>query len=401
MFMKRSLLLFVALSIMTVGYGYAKAKDTAIRGVWVPAPKFTDVLHTYQNIQKFVALLDELNFNAVYLVSYAESKTIYSSEVIKKYAQLQDVAQTNLLTPYLKNYHQPVKSPTGDPIQDLIRLAHKRKIKVFFWYEYGFMGDVKPLTSENPLFANNPDWLGLGNDGKPTNYHQKDFYYNAYSPKVQKYLLELIEEGIKLYPGIDGIQGDDRMPAMPKNSGYDEVTVSRYKASHDGQSPPHDFNDKDWVQWRIDLLNDFAKQLYNSVKAIDKKIMVSFAPNPYPWSKENLMQDWPQWIRNGVCDLLAVQCYRYTAEAYKGTVTEVLNHVRQNNPKQLIATGIILMESGNVKMSRQLLKEQIAINRSLGVKNEIYFYNEALKDEGMQTTFRELYPRSVAFPKVR
>ncbi len=371
----------------------------AIRGVWVPAPRFTKVLHSYENVLKFVGLLDSLNFNAVFLVSYAQTKSIYPSKVIKKYTGAKSLAATSMLNPYLNNYNKPLKSPTNDPVADLIRLAHQRQIKVFFWYEYGFMGDIKPITQENPLLAKNPDWLGVGNDGKPAAYHNKDFYFNAYNPKVQDYMIKLIEEGIKLYPDVDGVQGDDRLPAMPRNSGYDTYTVSKYKAEHQGNLPPQDFNEESWVNWRISILNQFGKRLYKAAHALKENIMVSFAPNPYPWSKENLMQDWPNWVKNDICDLLAVQCYRYNADAYKNTVSEALSYVKANNSKQLFAPGIILMEGSQIKMSADLLKQQLKINRDLNINSEIFFYNEALNNKAIQSVFKEAYPYKANFPQ--
>lgn len=387
------------LTISIQGFTFSKEKEE-VRGVWVPAPRFTTVLHSYQKVTKFVELLDSLNFNSVFLVSYAETKTIYPSRVLQHYTGEKNIVETSLLTSYKQDYNKPIKSPTGDPIADLIRLAHKKNIKVFFWYEYGFMGDTKPMNKENPLLAKNSDWLGIANDGSAAAYRNSDFYFNAYNPKVQNYIIKLIEEGIKLYQDVDGIQGDDRLPAMPKNSGYDAFTVAKYKTEHQGEAPPQDFNEKDWVNWRINLLNQFAMRLYHAAHAIKKDIMVSYAPNPYPWSKENLMQDWPTWVTNGNCDLLAVQCYRYTLEAYKNTVTEARSYVQKSNPKQLFAPGIILMESGQIKMSADLLKQQISINRGLGINGEIFFYNEALNDNGIKQAFKQLYPTKVSFPKV-
>lgn len=394
--MIKKILFFILVTASLNAFSLNK-NSKAIRGVWVPAPRFTKVLHSYQNVQQFVNLLDSLNFNAIFLVSYAETQTIYKSKVIQEYTG-KIIENNSLLNPYLKEYNKPFKSPTNDPIADLIYLAHQHNIKVFFWYEYGFMGDTKPITKDNLLLAKNPDWLGIANNGKPASYHEKDFYFNAYDPKVQDYIIKLIEEGIKLYPNLDGIQGDDRMPAMPKNSGYDEITVSKYKSEHQGNLPPQDFNNEEWVNWRINILNQFGKRLYNSAHAVKKDIIVSFAPNPYPWSKENLMQDWPTWLANGTCDLLAVQCYRYNADAYKNTVTEALSYVKANNASQLFAPGIILMEGNRIKMTADLLKKQININRDLGISSEIYFYNEALNDMEIQRVFKELYPTKAVFP---
>jgi hypothetical protein len=97
--------------------------------------------------------------------------------------------------------------------------------------------------------------------------------------------------------------------------------------------------------------------------------------------------------------LLAVQCYRYSAEAYKSTVSAVLAHVNKANPNQLFAPGIILKEGGKIKMTPELLKEQIRINRSLGINSEIFFYNDALKNPEIKQVFLEIYTQKVDFPR--
>jgi len=130
------------------------------------------------------------------------------------------------------------------------------------------MADIKLATPQNnPILAKHPDWLGVGNDGMPANYNNQDYYFNSFSPKVQKYLLDLIVESIRKYPDVDGIQGDDRLPASCINSGYDKQTVKRYKKAHNGQSPPQDFKDSAWVRWRLDILNNFGVHLYKKSKS--------------------------------------------------------------------------------------------------------------------------------------
>lgn len=37
---------------------------------------------------------------------------------------------------------------------------------------------------------------------------------------------------------VDGIQGDDRLPAMPAEGGYDAYSVSLYKKEHHDSLPP-------------------------------------------------------------------------------------------------------------------------------------------------------------------
>ena len=50
-------------------------------------------------------------------------------------------------------------------------------------------------------------------------------WMNAFHPEVQDFMLDLISEILFSYPTIDGIQGDDRLPALPSTAGYDEYTI--------------------------------------------------------------------------------------------------------------------------------------------------------------------------------
>ena len=388
----------ICLAFMLFNSAKALPLKEEIRGVWVPDPQYTNALKSYQNVVNFVSLLDSLNFNSVYVVSYALSKTLYPSQVLLENTNYSHIDSTNMLAPFRAAYNNPVVSPSGDPVRDLISEAHKRNIKVFFWYEFGFMADIKPASpGNNPILAKHPSWIGIGNDGKPASYNNHDYYFNAFNPIVQNYLLKLIAEGINRYPDVDGIQGDDRMPAMCINSGYDPITVKRYKAKHNGAEPPIDFKDSAWVRWRLDILNAFGKTLYKKVKNISPKVMVSFAPNPYPWCKENLLQEWPEWVSSGICDLLAVQCYRNDSFGYRNTVTQAQSFIKPHTrSKQLFATGIILMVNGKISDAQQL-KKQVLINRELKTNGEIYFYNEGLHNPEIKGIIKELYNQKALF----
>ena len=56
------------------------------------------------------------------------------------------------------------------------------------------------------------------------------------SPWTTKFLLELIEEVVTNYD-IDGIQGDDRLPAMPSEGGYDDYTLSLFQSEYNTDPP--------------------------------------------------------------------------------------------------------------------------------------------------------------------
>ena len=85
---------------------------------------------------------------------------------------------------------------------------------------------------------------------------------NGFHPEVQNFMIDMMKSIIDVYPNLDGIQGDDRLPAMPSLAGYDEYTVNRYKNSHEGKEPPRNITDEEWVQWRCDILNKFAERIW-------------------------------------------------------------------------------------------------------------------------------------------
>lgn len=395
--MKLQLKLFCLLffSFIVTGNIYS----SKVRGIWVPDPQYTNVLKSYKNIKEFVSQLDSLNFNAIFVVSYASNKTLYPSKVLLKNSNYKHIDYTCFLSPFMKTYNIPLKSLTGDPVKDLINEAHKHNIKVFFWFEFGFMADIKLATPENnPILAKHPDWQAIGNNGEPANYNQHDYYLNSFHPKVQKYMIDLIMESIKKYPDIDGIQGDDRLPAACINSGYDLFTIKMYKKEHNGATPPLNFNDSAWVNWRLGILNNFAEKLYKKVKAKNPDMIVSFAPNPYPWSLFNLMQEWPQWVSKGNCDVLAVQCYRNDSISYANTVKVSQDNIEMPENKKIFFTpGVLLMVNGQISDATQIEK-QLETNRKLNTDGEIFFYNEGLKDEKIKKIISKFYKTKSNFP---
>lgn len=368
-------------------------QETGVRAFWIPDPTHTPFLSNYEKMVEGVELASELNFNTLYVVAWAKTRTLYPSQVLADHSTYQD-AREGMFTP-------DYQGMSDDPLADLIQLAQAHDLKVILWYEYGFMARWgSPPTPENDrLVAENPHWVGINNQGEPANYNNSDFYYNAYNPEVQQFLLDLVMEGVENYD-VDGVQGDDRMPAMPRNSGYEEYTINRYKEEHGGEAPPANAHDTDWVRWRADILNQFAVDLYDAVKAHDPDLLVTNSPNPYPWAFNNLMQEWPVWLDDGVVEIFSVQCYRYNLPAYKATINEVLSYYNNHGDGNLqrLSPGLIVYGSAGLT-DRQLLFDKVMYNRSVGITGESFFWGpEPLADERMQRLLRAIYPGPAIFP---
>jgi uncharacterized lipoprotein YddW (UPF0748 family) len=82
---------------------------------------------------------------------------------------------------------------------------------------------------------------------------------NALDLEVQQFILDLILEVVKNYQ-VNGIQGDDRLPALPIAGGYDQNTKNRFKTKFN-TNPPTDEKNSRWIQWRADILTEFLIDL--------------------------------------------------------------------------------------------------------------------------------------------
>lgn len=362
-------------------------QDVAVRGVYLPAPHHSSSFSNYDNVRKSIELMADLNFNCLFVCVWANSKIAWDSEVLMANSTYANASAANMYANYTGG--------SGDALKDIIELAHAQDIKVILWFEYGFMHKIGGVNFNDPILAKHPEWIGIGNDGKPSNYNNNDFYLNSYDPEVQEFMLSLMEEALEKYPEVDGIQGDDRLPAMPRNSGYDAKTKAAYMADK-GVEPPADFENAEWVRWRLDNLNAFARTMYGRLKARKQDMCVCFAPNKYPWCEGVLMQEWPAWIKDGVVDLLTVQFY--VLPTYEADVTAALGYVSENSDKNLLNPAMIL-KNGSKIMDEDVLVKQLQFNRKVGTNGEAQFWFDGLHTDYVQEVFRKFYPTKAAFPE--
>jgi uncharacterized lipoprotein YddW (UPF0748 family) len=327
-----------------------------IRGVWITNVA-SDALRSREQIEKTVRRCKEYGFNNLFVVVWNGGYTLYPSRIQKKYIGL--------------DQHPDFLG--RDPLKEIIAAAHKEGLKVHAWFEFGF--SYAHRDSNNRWLQRYPDWVGRNNKG---GLLQKNgfFWWNSLHPGPQQLLLSLVTEVVSRYD-VDGIQGDDRLPAMPAEGGYDAYTRQRYAAAHGGASPPQDPKQKQWLQWKADQLSAFGKRLYDTVKSIRTNCMVSWAPSIYPWSKEEYLQDWPAWLEGGYADALFPQLYRYNSSAYES----ILKQLQQQIPtakRGLVFPGILTSLGDGYQASDTLMQTFISLNRRYGFEGEVFFYYETL-----------------------
>lgn len=363
-------------ALLLINLGCTPQTTEAVRGVWLTNVD-SQVLNSKENIVEAVSLCKELGFNTIFVVTWNKAMTTYPSAIMK------DLTGIEIDTSFAGR----------DPLKELIDEAHKNDIKVFAWFEFGFSSSYQ--QNGGIILQKKPEWAAKDFEGNLAIKNGFE-WMNGFHPDVQNFMLSLILEVAKNYD-IDGIQGDDRLPAMPSLAGYDDYTVGLYRSAHKGASPPQDHKDTNWVNFRADILNSFMKRIYDEVKAVNKKLIVSMAPSIYPWSKEEYLQDWTSWLNEGIVDLVCPQVYRYKIDDYTSALNEIVTN--QVSPKNLnkLYPGVLL-KVGKYQPEEKFLREMIEANRKRKINGEVFFFYEGVKK--YPHIFKELYNEEVNFPEL-
>jgi uncharacterized lipoprotein YddW (UPF0748 family) len=364
---------------VTVNLG---AQETGIRAVWVTNVA-SSALMSEANLTAMVDLLAELNFNAICVATYNKSQTLFQSQTLANVLGITP-AQTVI-----------DGCEWGDVLGKLIEKAHAKNIKVIAWFEYGFAshyaGQPQPITDKKP------EWVSREQDGTQT--EKNSFYWlNGFHPDVQKFVTDMIVECVTKYPGLDGVQGDDRLPALPSHAGYDDFTKQLYK-TETGRDVPSSPTETQFINWKAAKMTTYATTLYNAVKAARSTCLVTWAPSARGWAKDNYLQDWPQWVANGKADWVSPQLYRSESAgltSYSALIDgDISNVFNTNDLKKKYVPGM-LVRNGSYLPTDAFLAKMIQYNRSKGIYNESTWFYEGVSPK--QAVYKALYPGKALFP---
>ena len=270
---------------------------TEIRGVWLTNID-SDVLFEDRKTSEAISLLAEANFNTLYPTVWNWGYTLYPSKISESVTGL-DLDPTEGLQ-------------NRDILAEIVESGHSKGMSVIPWFEFGFMA---PADSE--LAKRHPEWLTSRQDGSTVwlegNVHER-VWLNPLRPDVREFMTDLLVEIVSNYD-IDGIQLDDHF-GYPSELGYDDYTVELYKEEHDGQSPPENYKDKEWVRWRADKITNYVETLFHELKHHNPKAIISVSPNPQHFSLNSFLMDWYTWERKGFIEELVVQIYRDSNKSF-------------------------------------------------------------------------------------
>lgn len=352
--MNKKIMILIAVILITAS-AYTQQKQE-LRGVWLTNVD-SYVLYTPKGIAEAMDYLAGIGVNVVFPVVWNKGYTLYPSKIMDSLFK----------APQLPGFSNP------DPLKNVVIEAHRNGIEVIPWWEFGFSSSYS--LNGGHIISKFPNWACKDQSGKLMVKNGFD-WMSGVNPDVQNFMISLITEVIDNYD-TDGIQGDDRLPGMPVEGGYDSVTVAMYKAENSGAEPPVNYNDVNWKKWRAGKLNKFFKRLRDTVKTRNNNLIVSSAPSVYPWGYDNYLQDSKTWVDSSTVDNFIPQLYRTDYSSYSTELTYSLSYIPAAK-KNIFFSGI-LTKSGSYVISDQLLLQSIKLNRQLNVNGETFFFYEALR----------------------
>lgn len=347
----------------------ASAEHPPVRGVWV-ANVASSTLSSPAKIRNFVELADSCGLNTLYVVVWNRGLTTYPSELMQQHFGKK-------CNPRYAEF---------DMLQEMIDAAHARNIRVIAWFEFGFSCSYKQSDGGH-ILRKYPQWAAKDVDGKVATKNGFQ-WMNALHPDVQDFMLSLMKEVLKNYE-VDGVQGDDRLPACPSIAGYDSWTLDLYRKQHDGHSPPEDHFDSEWVDWRAGLLNDFMQRMHRELKETRPDAVISSSPSIYPWSKEQYLQDWPTWLKKGWVDEVCPQVYREQLASYRTELRNIVESQVAEKNLHAVFPGILVQTAARKYNDAENIKAMVRANREAGFSGEVFFYDAAITEN--PELYRDLY----------
>ncbi len=354
--MKRA---FAILAFALIVSNVFAQNKSEVRAAWLTNVD-SNVLSSDVNITEAMDYLASIGVNVVFPVVYNKGYTLYPSKIMNGLFS----APVLPGSPFVNR----------DFLERLVIEAHRNGIEVIPWFEFGFSTSYS--LNGGHILAKYPGWALKDNTGALIVDNGFD-WMSPLNPGPQNYMTSLMMEVLDYYD-VDGVQGDDRLPAMPVEGGYDSATVQLFKNEHLGAAPPVNFNDASWMKWRADKLTEYLGRLRDSVKARGMNTILSVSPAPYSWGYPQLLQDSKTWAQLGLLDNVIPQLYQYDFSSYNLALNTTWNDVGQYNP-QLFTAGV-LAKVGTYVVDTTLLGQMLTANRTKGTRGECFFFYEGLRE---------------------
>ena len=325
-------------------------KEAVARGVWVSVFSGKKILYSQQGVHNLIAQCDKAKINEIYLQIFQSGNAYYDSKICDK-----------------TKYDQMVAGAGLDTLDLLLREAGQHNIKVFAWVNILGLGKNEKadiLNKYGSSILTRDQYQRLSKIPTSTEldkyYLREDMIFlEPGDPKVESYMLTIINEIINRYPLFSGIHLDymrypSPVPFAPGSRfnkfgltyGYGPANVERFR-DKTGINVLDILNNEDeylaWDNWKRQQVTDLVRKISSLVKVKSASLVVSCAVIPVTErAYSNAFQDWSAWLEEGIIDSAVLMSYTKDNQFIKEVVKSSLGHCGKG--KIYVGIGVFLMK---------------------------------------------------------
>jgi len=302
--MKKFILSFL-LCISFAFTNQASCREAAQRGLFVTVLQEPQVLSSRKEILRLIDFAKKAHIKILFVQIYRANRAWFPSRVADS-----------------RPYQVCLRNVSEDSFALLIKEAHKAGIKVHAWVNLLSLSNNKDARI---LKKYGPEILTRNLKKKKTieDYKiDKQYFLEPGDLRVRSELLVLVDEILKTYPELDGLQFDyirypDRNPAY----GYTKMNRERFKQATGIKIIKDD--SIAWQNWKRAQVTDLLTQLVKRARMLRPDIQVSATGcAPYVRAYYEAFQDWPSWLKTGLVDFVTVMTYSDKMPAFKKYANE-------------------------------------------------------------------------------
>ena len=371
-----------SLSLVSAQDKEAPAKEESARGIWVSVFSSKKVLYAKDGINNLIAQCKKAKINEIYLQFFQSGNAYYDSKVCDK-----------------TKYDEMVKASGIDSLDLLLREAQGNNIKVFAWVNVLSLGKNDKADILRKYGSSILTLDQYQRESKTESNKELDKYYliedqiflEPGDPRIEEYILTVINEIINRYPLISGVHLDyirypSPVPFVPGSRfkkfgltyGYGLKNVERFK-DKTGLNSLDTLNNEDeylaWDNWKRQQVTDLVRKISGLVKVKSADLAVSCAVIPLTErAYTNAFQDWSGWLEEGIIDYVVLMSYTKDNQFVKEIVKSSLGH--RGKGKVYIGIGLFLM-----KNSPDLFFNQYRMISDLAPDGLVFFSIDDLTDQ--------------------
>jgi len=346
---------FIAFCLFSFKPAFAESKQipsnkVIARGVWVSVFSGKKIFYSEKGVRDLIARCNKARINEIYLQIFQSGNAYYDSKICDK-----------------TKYNQMVASAGLDTLDLLLREAAQNNIKVFAWINILGLGknekaDILKKYGDTVITLDQYQRSArISGETELDKYYLREdmIFLEPGDPRVESYVLTIINEIINRYPLFSGIHLDylrypSPVPFVPGSRfnkyglsyGYGQANVERFY-DKTGINVLDTLNNEDeylaWDNWKRQQVTGLVRKISSLVKVKSPGMAVSCAVIPVvERAYSNAFQDWSAWLEEGIIDYAVLMSYTKDNQFVKEVVKSGLG--QRGKGKVYMGMGVFLMK---------------------------------------------------------